>query len=45
MRREPNKHLSDIAEESGFANEATFFRTFKQLTGMTPSEWKDATVW
>ena len=26
--------------KSGFANEISFFRTFKGITGMTPSEWK-----
>lgn len=41
MRRKPDKHLADIAEEAGFANEASFFRTFKQITGKTPSEWKE----
>lgn len=40
MRREPDKRLVDIADESGFTNETTFFRTFKQLTGKTPSEWR-----
>jgi YesN/AraC family two-component response regulator len=44
MRREPDKHLSDVAEEAGFANEASFFRTFKQITGVTPSEWKESKI-
>lgn len=42
MRREPEKFLSDIAEEAGFSNEANFFRTFRQVTGKTPSEWKES---
>lgn len=25
---------------TGFATEANFFRTFKQLTGVTPKEWR-----
>ena len=41
MRDNPEKTLSLIAEESGFATEANFFRTFKQLTGVTPKEWRD----
>lgn len=40
MRDNPEKTLSLIAEESGFATEANFFRTFKQLTGVTPKEWR-----
>lgn len=41
IRRQPDRKLSDIYVESGFANETSFFRTFKALTGMTPKEWKD----
>ncbi|MBR1502421.1 MAG: hypothetical protein IJ618_00875 [Prevotella sp.] len=26
--------------DSGFTNDSSFFRIFKQITGMTPSEWK-----
>ena len=33
--------LSDIGDEAGFANEQTFFRTFKARTGLTPQEWKN----
>jgi AraC-like DNA-binding protein len=28
-----------VALESGFANERTFFRVFKEATGMSPKEW------
>lgn len=31
---------SEVWMESGFGNETTFFRTFKAIVGMTPSEWK-----
>ena len=41
IRQDPDRKLSDIYVESGFANETSFFRTFKALTGMTPKEWKD----
>ena len=40
IRQYPDRKLSDIYVESGFANETSFFRTFKALTGMTPKEWK-----
>ncbi|MBQ4188716.1 MAG: AraC family transcriptional regulator [Bacteroidales bacterium] len=42
MRAKPQMRLSDVAEESGFSSEQSFFRTFKSMTGMTPQEWKDA---
>ena len=41
IRQYPDRKLSDIFLEAGFANETSFFRTFKALTGMTPKEWKD----
>lgn len=41
IRQYPDRKMSDIYVESGFANETSFFRTFKALTGMTPKEWKD----
>lgn len=31
--------ISNVGLESGFANERTFFRVFKEATGMTPKEW------
>ncbi len=39
MRQNPDKKVADIYLESGFANEGSFFRTFKAITGMTPKEW------
>jgi AraC-like DNA-binding protein len=36
----PNKKISEVWASSGFANETSFFRTFKTFTGMTPSEWR-----
>ena len=40
MRDNPSMRLSQVAEESGFANEKTFLRSFKAICGVTPSEWK-----
>ena len=39
MRTNPKKKVSSLYLEAGFANESTFFRTFKASTGMTPKEW------
>ncbi|MBR6128224.1 MAG: helix-turn-helix domain-containing protein [Bacteroidaceae bacterium] len=40
LRHKPEKKLSEVWTASGFANETTFFRTFKTITGMTPTDWK-----
>ena len=37
----PEKNLSRIAEEAGFANDNSFFRAFKTETGLTPTEWRE----
>lgn len=34
-----NTKLTQIAEESGFTNEPSFYRNFKKFTGMTPADW------
>ena len=39
LRQHPDIKLSALSLESGFANETSFFRAFKVLTGMTPREW------
>lgn len=36
---EKNTKITQIADESGFANEQSFYRNFKKFVGMTPSEW------
>ena len=41
MLRFPEKNLSGIAEEAGFANDNSFFRAFKTETGLTPTEWRE----
>ena len=40
MTEQPDKLLSEVAEESGYSNEQSFFRSFKARTGLTPQEWK-----
>lgn len=40
MQDQPDKLLSEVGLSAGFANDKSFFRTFKASTGMTPSEWK-----
>lgn len=39
LRNRPDKKVTMVFLESGFANESSFFRTFKSVTGMTPGEW------
>ena len=39
MLRKPGIKMTQVAMESGFSNETTFFRTFKAIVGMPPSEW------
>jgi AraC-like DNA-binding protein len=41
---EPDIKVAAVALQSGFANEMSFFRTFKAITSMTPKEWKDTQV-
>ena len=40
MREHPEMVHADVAEASGFASRTAFLRTFKALTGLTPTEWK-----
>jgi AraC-like DNA-binding protein len=40
MSTQPGKKISEVWMASGFSTETSFFRTFKAVTGMTPSEWK-----
>lgn len=39
LLQNPNKKISNVCDEAGFPTETTFFRTFKKVTGMSPSEW------
>ena len=40
IRRQPDIKISEVWMQSGFSTEGSFFRTFKAITGMTPSEFK-----
>jgi AraC-like DNA-binding protein len=35
----PELKMAQIALDSGFSSDTSFFRTFKVMTGMTPKEW------
>ena len=40
MLEHPEKSVTEIAEESGFSSRSAFYRNFKEMTGMSPAEWK-----
>lgn len=40
MRTKPDMKISEVWATLGFTTESSFFRSFKAVTGMTPSEWK-----
>ena len=40
LRRYPDKKIFEVWAASGFANETSFFRTFKAVTGLTPNQWR-----
>ena len=42
LSRNPKLSLAQVADESGFPSERSFYRCFKALTGKTPSEWRSA---
>lgn len=39
IRQSPNKTIIEIYTDAGFSSERSFFRTFKEATGMTTREW------
>ena len=39
MLSQPDEKLTTVAMESGFANETSFYRTFKATTDLSPKEW------
>jgi AraC-like DNA-binding protein len=40
LQEHPDMPLDQVADESGFPSERSFFRNFKLITGKTPSEWR-----
>ena len=44
LTEHPDKKMITVAQEAGFANEVSFFRTFKAITGMTPKEWQNSRI-
>lgn len=40
MRHQPNLKMTEVYMASGFSSETSFYRTFKTITGFTPTEWK-----
>lgn len=42
LSEQTDMKILTVYTKSGFANEQSFYRTFKQISGMTPREWKDA---
>lgn len=41
LRQYPDKKISEVGTASGFSTEVSFFRTFKTITGVSPSEWRE----
>lgn len=41
LQNNPGIRMNILADKSGFSNESSFFRAFKAVTGMTPTEWKN----
>lgn len=39
LRQHPEKQITEIYSDAGFASERSFFRAFKNATGMTTREW------
>ena len=40
LQQYPEKKISAIWAEAGFATESSFFRAFKASNGVTPNEWR-----
>ena len=39
LHEQPDTKIATLFTEAGFSTEASFFRNFKAITGMTPREW------
>ncbi|TGN79450.1 AraC family transcriptional regulator [Streptomyces bauhiniae] len=44
LRTQPGAQISAIALETGFSSAVQFYRAFRTVTGMTPSEYREAGV-
>jgi len=44
MLQHPDLKMNAIALDSGFANDTSFFRTFRAFTDQTPSDWKNSNL-
>ena len=44
MIEHPEMKLSTVATESGFSNDKAMGRSFKEFTGLTPTEWKNKNI-
>ena len=42
LSNRPDIKISSVGPESGFSSDASFFRAFKSVTGMSPSEWRES---
>ena len=42
MEEKPPLSIAEVAERSGFADRVSFYRSFKKITGMSPSQWLEA---
>ncbi|HEY5824894.1 MAG TPA: helix-turn-helix domain-containing protein [Cyclobacteriaceae bacterium] len=42
LKDQPNIKVEEIAEQVGYNSKSSFNTAFKKLTGMTPSEWRNA---
>ena len=41
LSKQPDIKLAEVWTRAGFASESSFYRIFKSITGVTPSEWKN----
>lgn len=44
MEEKPPLSMSEVAERAGFTDRVSFYRSFKKITGMSPSEWLKAKI-
>ena len=44
LRSNPDITITEVWMSAGFSSESSFFRIFKAATGVTPRDWKQATL-